>query len=311
MKCGEFQKRFETDVDLSSAAKRHLENCRGCRNFQRAEARLGELLQKLPKVAAPKDFAVRVNSAIAETEKIKRPLPIVWQTARLSVPVGAAVLILGFIFFNSNLFSSEETAALPAQSEPKTAHKESKIQEKQTEPAAAAEIPALDSEIEKKSEITRKNTEKIGAPENAASEKNPAAKKSPFDQSPAAAERNAPAKSVSNAVDADFPRSEKFASTEPEVLLPRDSREARERKSSTASKNEALRRFGISLARETWTIEKIERESRAEKSGVQPGDVVLEINDEPVTKIVSEKDFSVKTLKISRNGKILKIDPAN
>lgn len=50
---------------LSGAAARHIESCRGCREFQLERTRLRELIGSLEPVAAPGDFDVRLRARIA------------------------------------------------------------------------------------------------------------------------------------------------------------------------------------------------------------------------------------------------------
>ena len=107
MNCKDFQNQFEVGSNLSDEAKTHLGRCENCRIFEREEINLTQIIQNLPKVEAPEDFGFRLNSYITKTEKVKRPLPAVWQTLRFALPLSAAVLIFGFVILNSNLFISE------------------------------------------------------------------------------------------------------------------------------------------------------------------------------------------------------------
>ncbi len=115
MNCREFKNQFEDGLSLNMQAENHLENCVECRSFHSENLQLSQMFQTLPKVEAPKDFEFGFRSKLANAE-LRKPLSPIWQTLRYLLPA-AAVLILGFVIVNSNLFSTENNQQVAGNNE--------------------------------------------------------------------------------------------------------------------------------------------------------------------------------------------------
>ncbi len=305
MNCIDFQKQFEVGSKLNDLAKTHLDKCEHCRAFEQKEIILTQMIQSLPKVEAPKDFGFRLNSYIAKTEKVKRPLPAIWQTLRFTLPLAAAVLIIGFIVFNSNLFNSqsENQTAIAKDSKPEIKENFEKDLPKENNDlqdsivAESEEINLEDKPIEpiikteKNNKLIFKESIKAKQPVN----------------------KTKSVKKVDKLVEEDFSRSENFASIQPPVLLPQNnSADGEKSETDFVDRRKHLLEIGISTENKSWRVNAVKKESVAEKAGVQIGDVIVEINKIPVSAQIPQSE-SVKTtsLKVLRDKNIVNINLVN
>ncbi len=306
MNCKDFQKQFEVGSNLDDLAKTHLNKCENCQAFELSELNLTQMINSLPKVEAPKDFAFRLSAYINKTEKIKRPLPAVWQTLRIGLPLTAAVLILGFIIFSSNLFTPQNQNQAAVAEDKKSQIKDNiekpsspKKDESQEVFVAENEKTSLEDKtipsiietkkLNIKSEI--KDTVKVKQTENAAKS----------------------VKKFNKPVEEDFSGSANFASRQPEVLLPQNnSVNAKNTEPEFIDKRKTLLEIGISMEDKNWKIAEVKKESVAERSGIQIGDVVMEINKIPVSaKIPQSENVKTKSLKVLREKNMVSINLVN
>ncbi|MGI8669454.1 MAG: hypothetical protein ACR2J3_06325 [Aridibacter sp.] len=305
MNCKDFQKQFEVGFNLNDIAKTHLSGCENCQAFERKEINLTQMINSLPKVEAPKDFGFRLNSYIKKIEKTKRPLPAVWQTLRFGLPLAAAVLIFGFVIFNSNLFNSQNQNLQATKEEKKSEIKESfekNLPKENTELQNSIVAENGEKILEDKAVQPIIDTEK---PDNKSTNKQTVKIKR-------IEKLNKSVKKTDKPAD-DFVGSGNFASTQPPVLLPQNNSVNDEQtETKFVGKRNTLLEIGISMEAENWKVNVIKKESVAEKSGVQIGDVILKINEIPVSaKIPQNENIKTKSLKVLRGNNIVNINLVN
>ncbi len=305
MNCKDFQKQFEVGFNLNDIAKTHLSGCDNCQAFERKEINLTQMINSLPKVETPKDFGFRLNSYIKKTEKTKHPLPAVWQTLRFGLPLAAAVLIFGFVIFNSNLFNSQNQNLQAIKEDKKPEIKESfeknlPKEKDNLQNSIAAENEETDLEnktVQPVIEMEKPNNKSINK-ENIKIKQTEKLNKS--------------VKKTDKPAD-DFVGSGNFASTQPPVLLPQNNSVNDEQtETKFVDKRNTLLEIGISTEVKNWKVNAVKKESAAEKSGVQIGDVIVEINKIPVSaRIPQSENVKTKSLKVLRDKNIVNINLVN
>lgn len=302
MNCKDFQKQFEVGFNLNDIAKTHLSGCENCQAFERKEINLTQIINSLPKVEAPKDFGFRLNSYIKKTEKTKRPLPAVWQTLRFGLPLAAAVLIFGFVIFNSNLFNSQNQNLQAIKEENKSEIKQNFEKELPKESNNLQDsIAAENGETNLKDKAVQPiiETEK---PNNKSTNKQIVKIKQTEKLNKSVKKPDKPAE--------DFIGSGNFASTQPPVLLPQNNPvNDKQTETGFVDLRINLLEIGISTEDKNWKVNAVKKESVAEKSGIQIGDVIVEINEIPVSaKIPQNENIKTKSLKVSRGNNIVNIN---
>jgi len=119
MNCRDFITEFEEREPLTEAATLHLDDCQSCKITSREQTRVWQMIDVLPRVAAPNNFDFRVKARIANT-KATDFQPRFFPVLRYVMPLGVIVLLLGIIAFNANYFSGNNAAPQIAEKVPQT-----------------------------------------------------------------------------------------------------------------------------------------------------------------------------------------------
>lgn len=109
MNCREFLIVFEEGSGLTEAAALHLKDCSDCRKTSCEQTLVWHMIDNLPRVDAPNNFDFRVKRRIADS-KPKDFQPQFLPILRYVLPLGLAVLILGFFIFKMTDFSDRNIA---------------------------------------------------------------------------------------------------------------------------------------------------------------------------------------------------------
>ncbi|MGI8787414.1 MAG: hypothetical protein ACR2HG_06615 [Pyrinomonadaceae bacterium] len=114
MNCREFTIIFEDRGSLSEAATLHLKVCAECEKMSREQTLVWQMIDDLPQVDAPKNFDFLVKARIADSKPANYSPPL-FPVLRYVLPLGLAILILGFFVFKTANFSSDNAAPQMAQ----------------------------------------------------------------------------------------------------------------------------------------------------------------------------------------------------
>jgi hypothetical protein len=87
----------ELGQELSSSARRHINECGSCRDFLESGTKLRQLVGSLVQVEAPADFDFRLSARLAR-ESSRRSLPWNFSFAIPAVALAAVALIVGGVF---------------------------------------------------------------------------------------------------------------------------------------------------------------------------------------------------------------------
>ncbi len=104
MNCEKFRNQFTVGLESDAGLNAHFSTCPECQAFAAEEERLSEMFSVLEKRDAPIGFGQAVRSRI---DTKKRPAVRIWGYAKVYVPVAAVALVIGFVYFNSGLFTTE------------------------------------------------------------------------------------------------------------------------------------------------------------------------------------------------------------
>lgn len=288
MNCRDFLTEFEEREHLTETATLHLNDCPNCKKTSGEQIRVWQMIDVLPRVDAPVNFDFRVKARIANskpTDFQPRFFPIL----RYVMPLGVIVLLLGLIAFNTNYFSGDNAAEQIAVTLPLTSIEKEMAASNPTftnqnilstfgnESSVAsqlntntvsikdireAQIAAVNSKKKRRTETPKKNAEEsdgIGSRDITVS--------APTVTLPRGLDPNRRIETAPNADDTKF-----FTAEE---ILP-------------------FLGIEIVLQNENHTVKFIKRNSLAERSGVEVGDVIEAIDG----KQISDEPFSGRTIKV-------------
>ncbi len=119
MNCRDFLTEFEERERLTDAATRHLKNCLDCKKTSSEQTRVWQMIDVLPRVDAPVNFDFRVKARIASSKSADFQ-PRFFSVLRYVMPLGLIVLLLGIVAFNANYFSDNNAAEQIAATVPQT-----------------------------------------------------------------------------------------------------------------------------------------------------------------------------------------------
>ncbi|MBA4120974.1 MAG: hypothetical protein H0X72_00730 [Acidobacteria bacterium] len=289
MNCRDFLTEFEESERLTKAATRHLNDCPNCKKTSSEQTRVWQMIDILPRVDAPVNFDFRVKARIANSKSAdfqSRFFPVL----RYVMPLGVIVLLLGIIAFNANYFSdnndatpqiakfvpptsieNETTASDPSftnQNILSTFGNESSVASQLNTNTVSikdireAQIAAVNSKKKRRTETPKKNAEEsdgIGSRDITVS--------APTVTLPRGLDPNRRIETAPNADDTKF-----FTAEE---ILP-------------------FLGIEIVLQNENRTVKSVKRNSLAERSGVEVGDVIEAIDG----KQISDEPFSGRTIKV-------------
>lgn len=321
MNCKEFKDQFEDGLSLDETAKNHLESCGNCKKFHSEGLQLSQMIRTLPKVEAPKDFEFGFRSKLAQS-KLNKPLSPIWQTLRYALPLTAAVLIFGFVFINSNLFSNDQSkqTAESQQIDQKLTPAENFIETK-TEPEdklIADKTDEIDkTEVDDKVKITKQvEIRKEGQilPELAGSKQKVIVEKE-ADKEKILSIDNKPEDTTEKILNVDSTLNVTKTINPPGT----DSTESIENKqvqqeAKTFTAKDILTQLGINTSDENGQlmVNSVTKSSSGESSGVKVGDIVTAIDGQDVSgRTLSVRSIQGKILRIKRDGQILNITIKN
>ena len=308
MKCKDFQKEFdERNSALSSAAVIHLKECADCRQIERKQTHLWQMISNFKKIEAPKDFDFHVQARIAKAKSGDYTKTSFLPALRYVLPIGLIVTVLAFAAISGfNLFDNQNN----------TQTAESNLQIKQQislpDNKSSGEIIVTDGQITEKSDnlVAKNQPPKISEKQNLRPENNGTI-------APIPNSKSRQIKLNVKVADDGFAGSLDSAVKEnPKVILPpnmtgnqtnKTPNEQNEAKIFTVE--EVLSQIGIETVSETRVVKTIRENSLAERSGVRKGDVIEAIDGQKITgEPLGNKVFEGKTLTVLRDKEELEIN---
>jgi membrane-associated protease RseP (regulator of RpoE activity) len=288
MNCRDFLTEFEERNLLTKAATLHLNDCPNCKKTSGEQIRVWQMIDVLPRVDAPVNFDFRVKARIANskpTDFQPRFFPIL----RYVMPLGVIVLLLGLIAFNTNYFSGDNAAEQIAVTLPLTSIEKEMAASNPTFtnqnilPAVGNEssvgsqsnansVFAKDTQKTQIAVVNLKKKQQIEAPKKKTEEiEGMGSRVSTFSKAPIKLPLGLdPNRRIETAPNADNTKS--FTAEE---ILP-------------------FLGIEIVLQNENRTVKSVKRNSLAERSGVEVGDVIEAIDG----KQISDEPFSGRTIKV-------------
>ena len=301
MNCRDFLTEFEERERLTEAAALHLNSCPDCKKTSSEQTRVWQMIDVLPRVDAPVNFDFRVKARIANSKSTDFQ-PRFFPVLRYIMPLGAVVLLLGLIAFNTNYFSGENASQVAVTVPPTSIEKETTV----SNPSFTNQniLPAVGDEG---SVASQSNTNTVFVKDT----------REPRIAALNSKKKRGTATPIKSAEESDGIGSRDITVSAPTITLPRGLDPNRRIETAPNADNikaftaeEILPFLGIEivLQNENRTVKSVKQNSLAERSGVKVGDVIEAIDGKKISgEPFSGNTLEAKTLSVLRGAKKMEI----
>ncbi len=269
-------------------------------NLSADEQKIREMCISLKKIAAPRDFDFKLKARIANS-KASDFQPRFGFAFRYAVPALAMIFVLGFLAFNSGMFSSPKNNSALAGSAPETKNP-SLPQNTLVSATSDHQEQEQPNENSRVLPVIQKNT-KITEGQQVA-KVDPQKSKRIFDK----VKKDSFKGSKDSALTGEKPKQPNINSNnapQSPIII---------EKSIPHPVKELLAQFGINAVFENgkWVVRSVVQNGVAESSGVKESDIVEALDDQIISNDpISAKTLNFKNITVTRNGGKLEIKLRN